>query len=191
MLTMVLFDAHGPDHGLSVSLDGGDVTVTDWCQGDGDPDEGDYTPTHLHRATMDLATCLKYAAKSGRAPFDSQRDRVIQGALEYLSYWGGEEELLDDDATPCQHFMGACLVCEPWRVGDSVVVSFDDRVSYPVRGRVSKLHADGLRRRMVVTAEDGGEHSLMSRDGGETWHAKRRRAWPHNCEYPMRDRETR
>lgn len=110
---MYLINAHGPDHGLSVEVSleprsryrpawRTTVTIRQWgecCE----PDEhGSYSP-HVQEATVDLRTLLT-GAWHVHGNFPSMRDRLINAALNYLGHWGGEENYVDDDDRPCQHF---------------------------------------------------------------------------------------
>lgn len=97
---MILIDAHGGTHGLRVEIDHGEVSVYQWGELD-DPDEnGDYRQ-RIQSMTMTTRECLEHAANGWRR-YDSQRDRVIAGALDCLATYGGEES--DVDGRPCDHF---------------------------------------------------------------------------------------
>lgn len=104
MTTITLIDAHGSDHGLRVEVDTGQhtVTIVQWGELCEPSPAGNFMP-HTQTRTMSLRVCLEYAAKDGRRT-DSQRDRVITGALHYLSYHGGTEERFDEGTRPCDHF---------------------------------------------------------------------------------------
>jgi hypothetical protein len=106
---MFLIDAHGSDHGLSVEVERRQVTIRQWAEYDEPDEDGSYSP-HIQMATVDLATLLDSTAvhmkHSGNPPsvHKGMRDRVVDAALAWLSYWGGEEERVDDGDRPCQHF---------------------------------------------------------------------------------------
>lgn len=185
-MRITCIDRHGPDHGLSVEIESGAVTIVDWCEPCDDTGAGE-DPPHLHTAIMSLRECLKHAAEDGQHN-KSQRDRVITGALAYLGYWGGEVIYLEKDAHPCQHFMGACLVCEPWRVGDSVVVSVGSdgtgKALATYSGKVATVDREGGYFRLYVEIEGSGMTVQETDDG---WLVGALRAFPQNCMRAMRD----
>ncbi len=104
---MYLIDAHGSDHGLSISVCRGEVEIRKWGELSGPDENGSYSP-HIQIAVVSLAEVLDKDAKHNRCAngrdFESMHSRVIHYALNYLSYWGGETEYVDDDDRPCQHF---------------------------------------------------------------------------------------
>ena len=112
---MILIDAHGPDHGLRVEVCTYSHTVTAVQWGElCEPDHEDEVHPRTTEIVIALRECLEYAAKDGRW-HDSQRDRVICGALHYLSHWGGTVYWYPEGTTPCQHFdhdpAVPCAVC--------------------------------------------------------------------------------
>jgi hypothetical protein len=102
---MYLFNSHGPDHGLSVYLDGHDITIRQWVDASNYEEDGEEYQ-HIQEATIPLRTLLDptlpHAAM--RSPGErSVTGSVVGAALAWLAYWGGEE--IPTDGTPCQEFL--------------------------------------------------------------------------------------
>lgn len=189
MNTMIIFDAHGPDHALRVTLENGEVEIAQWgelCE----PNHDDETMPHIQTASMSLAECLKYAADDGRHN-NSQRGRVVTGALAYLSHWGGSEDLLAEKSSPCEHFDGECCVCVPWKVGDIVHAQWSaPRIAgkLPTRGfTLIAVETVGGVMQLTLAPKDpeSGEepYTFETRDG-DTWveiNDTATRVWLSNC----------
>lgn len=106
MTRITLIDAYGSDHGLRVEVDtySHTVSIAQWSECCEPDENGSYAP-HIQTSEMDLAECLEHARDGRHHP--SQSSRVIQGALNYLAYHGGDAdyEYLDDDDHPRRHFL--------------------------------------------------------------------------------------
>jgi hypothetical protein len=102
---MFLIDAHGADHGLSVEVHNHDVTIRQWAECCEPDEHGSYSP-HIQVARMSLRKLLDRSQPHFRmgVSFDSMHARIIKAALHWLDYYGGDEERVSDDDTPCQHF---------------------------------------------------------------------------------------
>ncbi len=107
-MDITYIDAHGPDHGLSIviDLDRHRVHIRQWgelCEPDHD---GNVSP-HVRSGIISLDALMDPNGKHfscGRVNTTSQRAKVASLALNWMSYWGGDEEMLDEADRPCKHF---------------------------------------------------------------------------------------
>ena len=107
---MMLIDAHGPGHGLSVEVDitySHNVTIRQWGECSEPDEHGSYTP-HIQEATIALRDLLDRNGKHYRSANlwgeQSQHGKIVALALAWLGYWGGSEDHVSDDDRPCDHF---------------------------------------------------------------------------------------
>lgn len=103
---MILIDAHGPDHGLYIDITRREVTIRQWCEADEpDPETGE-CHKHICEAQVSLAALVAHWRKHHRSRprTKSMRDKIVDLALAWFSYYGGEETPVDQSDNPCQHF---------------------------------------------------------------------------------------
>ncbi len=101
-------NAHGSDHGLSIEidLDRRSVTIREWAECCEPDEHGSYSP-HVVSATIWFEDLLAPNGKHrscGQVKSTSQREHIATLAINWLAYWGGDEERVDDSDRPCDHF---------------------------------------------------------------------------------------
>lgn len=105
---MILIDAHGADHGTSVEVFRHLVKIKQWCRPDEPNEQGEY-PCHILSATVPLRELLdgapskRWCQAHGVQSFSSMHERILTLALDWLSYYGGEEEFVTGEE-PCWYF---------------------------------------------------------------------------------------
>jgi len=112
----IFIDAHGPDHGLMVGYSETHRTITMktwWEQCEENPDTGEFDKgiTELTIGLKELLT--EDATKKGYHLYSTDdskgmQHRIIDAVLAYNAYWGGNDEYVNSDDVPCQHF------CNNW-----------------------------------------------------------------------------
>lgn len=104
----VLIDAHGPDHGLRVEVDGEYVHIADYSEFCEENAETGRWEAVYRETTVYLSELLNpngihrgiYMGDDG-SPDKRGRERlhdvIIYASISFLAYWGGEETIVDID----------------------------------------------------------------------------------------------